>query len=237
MRTLCLLGLAALVGCKKGTTELEITSAADILKTCEDRASEIKTESVRIEFGTPEGDCGWGENGNLTEEDGTLTARIEQTESLGVPDDVLVCDMLFAFAGEAGLEQDIEYDDNFIFVFDGVVLASSYRPWIDLLETENDFPLYDWATIAGQDNAFDNNIPTFCLGEDQGMAECDIPPPETTGPIRISFDTELTAELSFRAIESQLYDFTFITTGDNDASTDCSHEPFFFDVEVPYLDL
>ena len=70
-----------------------------------------------------------------------------------------------------------------------------------------------------------------------GRSECDIPPPETTGPIVLSFDTSLTSELSYRAIEAEAYDFTFIATGDNDADTDCAHETFFFEAEVSTLKL
>ena len=60
---------------------------------------------------------------------------------------------------------------------------------------------------------------------------------EASDEIVLSFDTSLTSELSYRAIEAEAYDFTFIATGDNDADTDCAHETFFFEAEVPTLKL
>ena len=63
----------------------------------------------------------------------------------------------------------------------------------------------------------------------------DIPPPETQGPISLSFDLDITSELSYRAIDEARAELGFIATGDNDPETDCSHREFFFDVEVPYL--
>ena len=75
------------------------------------------------------------------------------------------------------------------------------------------------------------------MGDDSDLAECDIPPPESHGPISLSFDLSIISELSFQAVEQDRRDFTFIATGDNDESLDCSHDSFFFDVDVPYLPL
>jgi len=230
--------ISLLLGCGSGRLGLgDIKSADDLQDACEEFEEEIEIETIRVEFEATEGACEWGENGNLDAENGYLTARVEQTRSLDLPDDVVVCDMELSFAGEVGLEQDIIYDDNFIFVFNEVVLASSYAPWIEMLPQDGALYIYDWDVIAGAENLFDDSIPTYCLGEEAGLAECDIPPPETTGPIVLSFDTSLTSELSYRAIEAEAYDFTFIATGDNDADTDCAHETFFFEAEVPTLKL
>ena len=214
----------------------DIEDSEDVLEACEEYADQILTETFRVEFPATHGGCPWGEDGNLGQQQGVLTARVEETESLDL-EGLVVCDMDFAFAGEAGLEQDIVYDDNFIFVFNGVVLASSYRPWIDQLESEDVFRIYDWDRIVGLENDFSSSIPTYCVGEDTDLAECDIPPPETHGPISLSFELAITSELSFRAIDEQRSEFTFIATGDNDSQVDCSHDAFYFDVEVPYLDL
>jgi hypothetical protein len=233
MRTLLIALL--LIGCNRGGVQpLEIEDAEDVRDACEEQADQLETETIRVTFAGTPGGCPWGDYGNLQPEDGVLTARVEQVEALEL-EDVVICDMAFDFAGEAGLEQDIIYDDNFMFVFNGVVLAGSYRPWIDRLPDEGVFKLYDWDTIVGMDNLFDNDIPTYCVGEDSDLADCDIPPPETQGPISLSFDLEITSELSYMAIDESRAEFTFVATGDNDPSTDCSHREFFFEVTVPHL--
>jgi hypothetical protein len=229
-----LLLLPFAIGCAQGGVQpLEIEDAEDVRDACEERADQIVTETYRIEFPAIAGGCAWGQDGNLEPEQGYLTARVEQIETLPL-DDVVICDMAFDFAGEAGLEQDIIYDDNFFFVFNGVVLASSYRPWVEALPADDIFHQYDWDSIAGMENLFEG-VPTYCVGDHSDLAECDIPPPETQGPISLSFDLSITSELSFRAVDEDRAEFGFIATGDNDPDIDCAHQTFFFDVSVPQL--
>ena len=90
-----------------------------------------------------------------------------------------------------------------------------------MLPLEDELPVWDWASIAGAELEF-GKVPTFCLGEEEGRATCDIPPPETPGEMALDFDDDLVAELSLRALEQDRMAFTFITFGDNDAATDCS---------------
>lgn len=211
-----------------------IDGPQDVIDTCEDLAAELLTETYEVRFDATTGGCPWGEGGNLAAEQGFLTARVEQETFIDITGKVL-CDMAFDFSGEADVAQRIIYDDNFVFLYNGVVLASSYRPWIDVLPDDGLFKVWDWSAVAGMENLFDEGIPTYCAGEDAGMATCDIPPPETRGPISLSFDLGITSELSYRAIEAGRAGFTFITTGDNDEGVDCSHRPFSFTVQVPYL--
>lgn len=236
-RILTLSVLLSTIGCGSGQILIgDIEDAEDVIQACEDMADQVVNEQFRIEFEGTSGGCPWGEDGNQWPAQGVLTARVEQQKSLDL-EDALICDMQFTFAGEAGLEQDIEYDDNFLFVFNDIVLASSYRPWVEQLDADGIYRFYDWDQIVGLDNLFDASIPTYCVGDDSDLAECDIPPPETNGPISLSFDLSITSELSFQAVEEDRRDFTFVATGDNDESIDCSHDSFFFDVDVPYLPL
>lgn len=226
--------LAPLAACARGGVKpLEIDDADDVTAACEERADEIVTETFRIDFPATEGECAWGEDGNTGPTQGYLSARVEQTEALDLTK-IVACDMDFDFAGEAGLEQDIVYDDNFFFLFNGIVLAASYRPWVEALPAEGIFRFYDWTTIVGMENLF-SGVPTYCLGDETDQADCDIPPPETQGPIALSFDLAITSELSFRAIDETRAEFGFVATGDNDPDIDCAHEAFFFEVTVPYL--
>lgn len=211
-----------------------IEDAEDLQSACEDEASSIQTQVFDVAFEATRGECAWGEDGNLEPIQGVLTARYEQTETLAL-EDIIVCDMAFHFAGEAQMEQRIVYDDNFIFLMNGLVLASSYRPWIEALESDGTFYSYDWSRIVGMENSFDAGIPTYCAGEDAGLATCDIPPPETRGPISLAFDLSITSELGYRAIDAGEAAFTFIATGDNDPDIDCAHDAFSLQVEVPYL--
>jgi hypothetical protein len=229
-----------LVACNKGGVPLDtgagdtIDDPGDISTACEDRADDVVTETYRVEFPATQGQCAWGQDGNLEQNDGYLTARVEQTASLSLADKV-VCDMQFEFAGEAGIGQDFIYDDNFFFLFNGVVLAASYRPWVEALPAEGIFHFYDWDTIVGMENLF-HGVPTYCVGDETDQADCEIPPPETQGPISLSFDLSITNELSYRAIDENRAEFGFVATGDNDAWSDCAHEYFYVDVEVPYLE-
>ena len=232
-----LLPMLALTACNKGSVRLDLNSAKDVQQACEDREDEIQTDTIRVTFEATTGGCAWEEDGNLAAQDGYLTARVEQTEGLGLGADQVVCDMDFAFAGDVGLEQDIVYDDNFLFTFNDVVLAASYGPWVEALPADGNLRIYDWESIAGLENLFDSSIPTYCLGAAAGLAECEIPPPETTGPIKLAFDTSVTSTLSYTAIDQDRFDFGFIATGDNDPTTDCSHETFYFDVTVPYFEI
>ncbi len=233
--------LLVLAGCNRGGVKiddtadtLDIGDAEDVQDACEDRVEDIEIETFLVTFDGTSGGCPWGQDGNIDPEQGFLTARVEQEETLDLSE-VVICDMDFDFAGDAGLEQDIVYDDNFLFTFNGVVLAASYRPWVDALAADGIFRIYDWDSIVGMENLFDDGIPTYCVGEDSELADCDIPPPETQGPISLSFDLAITSELSYRAIDESRVEFGFIATGDNDPDVDCSHEPFFFEVTVPYL--
>ena len=238
LATVVLVLAFGLFGCDEGGTFDfgPIEDAEDVQNACDENADSILTETFTVEFETTTGGCPWGQADNLDEQQGVLTARVEQIESLDL-DEIIICDMEFNFAGEAGLEQDIEYDDNFLFIFNGVVLASSYKPWIEQLPQEDVFYHYDWSEIVGQPNEFDNSIPTYCVGEDTDLADCVIPPPETPGPISLSFDLSITSELSYSAIDESRAEFGFIATGDNDPQSDCSHDAFYFEVDLPYLPL
>lgn len=169
-------------------------------------------------------------------QDAIFTARIEQWGALEIPEGGVICDLGFDFdAVDPSLQQDIEYDDNFLLTFNDVVLATSYGPIIEEFELEDGLPIYEWSRMQGEDLSF-TDIPTWCLGEEEGDSTCTIPPPETTGTIALSFAGELVDRLSLRAVEERSYQFGFITTGDND-DTDCIHEEFSFTVTAPVVQL
>ncbi len=213
-----------------------INSTEDIETICTD--NEPVSVTLLVEFPATAPGCPFGEDDNLDAEQGVITARVEQVSELTLPDEVVVCDLAFDFLGISGGEgTPMEYDDNFWFTFDDVVLAGSYGPMVEQFDTEGSLPLYSWDKIVGTEFAFDDTVATYCLGDSDGRSECEIPPPETNGVMSLQFDEELVNELSLRAVQSERFDFSFITMGDNDPDQDCAHEYFAFSVEVPYVRL
>jgi hypothetical protein len=214
---------------------LDITSADDIETICSENEPTVVT--LLVEFPATEPDCPFGVGDNLDLEQSVITARVEQNVELALPEGVVVCDLAFDFQAISGGEgTPMVYDDNFWFTFDDVVLAGSYGPMVDQFRKEGSLPLYEWSRIVGTPIEFDG-IDTYCLGETEGRADCEIPPPETNGIMSLSFDDDLVNELSFRAVQAERFDFSFITMGDNDPELDCAHEEFAFVVEVPYVRL
>ena len=222
----------------KGSADnrFNIDSTEDIETICTD--NEPVSVTLLVEFPATSPGCPFGEDDNLDAEQGVITARVEQFSELALPDEVVVCDLSFDFVGISGGEgTPMVYDDNFWFTFDDVVLAGSYGPMVEQFDTEGSLPLYSWDQIVGTEFEFDDSVPTFCLGESDGRSECEIPPPETDGIMSLQFGDDLVNELSLRAVQSERFDFSFITMGDNDPDQDCAHEYFAFSVEVPYVRL
>lgn len=216
--------------------DVNLDDADDVEDLCNEQ--EPETLTFLIEFEALDGGCPFGEGDNLDDAQGVMTARIEQTESLSLPSSAVICDVTFDFQGVSGGEgTPMVYDDNFLFTFNDVVLAASYGPLVEDLPTSDGlFYEYDWSAVRGYEISFDDSIPTYCLGEADGLADCTIPPPETNGIMSLAFDGDVVNQLSLTAVRQDRYDFTFITLGDNDG-TDCSHEEFAFEVEVPYVEL
>lgn len=240
--------LAITAACNSGSSALindtgdaglsfdDIEDERDIETLCEEGSPETYTAVVRFE--ALRGGCPFGEGDNLDEAQGYMTARIEQTAPIALPDQAVICDVAFDFqAVSGGQGTPMVYDDHFIFTFNDVVLASSYGPLVETLRS-NDGVLYEyaWEDARGYEISFDDDIPTYCVGEDEGYASCDIPPPETRGLMSLQFEEAISSQLALQAIEQDRYEMTFITLGDNDTS-DCSHEDFAFEVEIPYVAL
>lgn len=228
--------LFALVGCTDQKIDLgSLQTPDDIADVCERYEPEEITLDVLFPAQTEA--CPWEEGDNENPEGGHLTARVEQVESLELPTEAVICDMAFDFTGLVPDEiQVMVYDDHFFFTFNDIVLSSSFAPAVDELVAEGDLHTWDWSRVVGYDyHAVGDDYESYCLGEIGGSAECDIPATETPGPITMRYDEALVAELSLSAIADARYDFSFITTGDDDVGEDCKHEAFGFTVTVPYL--
>ncbi len=233
MWTLFLACTDALTVNDKKEQEARDDSGIDVGDLCAESAP--ATTTIPVVFDAYDDGCPWGEGDNLKAEDAHCTARYEQTESIDIGTGAVICDVAFDFQLEGGDVNRMEYDDNFFFTFDDVVLAASYGPFVELFPQEEGLPIYDWSSIVGQPFTF-SGYDTYCLGEAEGLATCRIPEPETEGAMALAFDPSIIEKLSTRAIAQDRVEYGFIAFGDNDASSDCYHAEFAFDVTISYVE-
>ena len=229
---LCLLLLCA---CKSGKIPFdEVEDAGDVEDLCDDFEDAIETDTVELIFPAMTEPCPWGEDDNGTPTKALISARVEQSVSLDL-DDVVLCDIDMDMTGLVPDEvQLMEFDDHFFFTFNDIVMASSNEPLVSNLPTDDGMPVYEWESVFGQ--PYDNYAAPYCLGEEDGDADCEIPQTHTTGPISLDFGEDVITELSVRAFDDDRYDYGFVVTGDDNADSDCRHAEFGFTVEVEYLE-
>lgn len=190
-------------------------------------ASLPRTTMQRVLFADPKKSCDWGILGNASIKDSEIRARREQTVSLALPADAIICDLNFAFS-----RQSMHYDDEILFTFNDQVLAAS-TDYSSYLPVDGDFVRYDWLKLLKKPYSH-NAFAPYCAGEKTGDGTCVIPQTETTGTISLSFSQRLIHQLSAKAIAAKRFDLMWVTTGDND-DTDCQHSDFAFDVTITYV--
>ena len=218
------------LGGKDSADALE--SADDVAALCASQTPE--TTNLIITFDEENSDCPWGEDDNVDAEDGVYTARIESTEALTLPADAVICDVGYNFQIDPATAQEMRYDDHMVLNFNDVVIAASTRQFLDVLPTEGTFTLWDWSAIAGLPIDWEETD-SWCYGEDDGLASCTIPSTDTPGDMELDFDPSVVAELSYRAVQQGQVAFTFVTIGDNDPGSDCTHNEFKFEVALTYV--
>ncbi len=199
---------------------------------CADPCASPALESVSdtLSFGNP-GGCPWGSNGNLSPKDPYMRARVEQVQTLKLPQGARICRMEFEIPG-----QGIWYDDYLWVAFNDVLLMSSLNfSGLSTLKKQGDLVFYSWEALKG---AYTANLGTgpapYCLGQDQGLGSCTLPGSETSGTIAFKLDPSIVKRLGELAVIEGRYELKVVSTGDND-STDCSHLPFTFQVKTYYV--
>ena len=219
-----------------GITDPSVASVEELEELCEQGIPE--TVLLDVVFPAEEAGCDWGQNGNLQMAQGRVTGRSEQVVQVELPQTGVICDLGFAFDTidpSFSQQQQFVYDDNFFLTFNDVVLAASYGPMVtELFENDRGLYRYDWDRLKGYEFGF-GGAPTYCIGADEGLSECNIPPPETNGLMSLAFGGELVRRLSYVAVEENRFEFMLATVGDNDPQSDCSHEAFGFQIEVTYV--
>jgi hypothetical protein len=203
------------------------------------RISEHKSLNQEVFFPKPTAQCEWGTNGNVSYDPSTqfamyedvITARREQPVTLNVPDSAIICSASFAFA-----EQSMLFDDEIFLTFNDAVLASSFD-YSDRLATADGLVMWDWERMKLSHYVQSDGEHPYCLGAANAAGACHIPKTQTTGAMSLAFSSELVHQLSAKAVNMHRYEFRFITTGDNNANSDCSHLDFRMNVTLDYIEL
>lgn len=180
-----------------------------------------------IAFPDPGKVCDWGVDGNGMPKNGEIMARREQLLPIQiVPGNAVLCSMAFEFP-----EQDMLYDDEIYLTVNNFMLMGS-MDYTTNLTKDGDFPVYDWTKIKG--NPYNHNLyPKFCAGMANGLSSCVIPPTQTRGKMQLQFSDSLIAQLYLKSAAKPVYDFQWVTLGDNDGA-DCRHSGFTFKAKVTF---
>lgn len=196
-----------------------------IAQNCEDLVPQHYEQELF--FPDPGEVCAWNQNGNGGIQNGEIRARTRQEITYNIPENAVICNIEFSSD-----EQNMRFDDEILLLLNDRVLLSS-DDYSDLFPVVDGFSTWSWDAIYGTPYVINGN-PGFCLGEEAGLASCEVPETETWGHIALSFEPELMYELSSDLSEEAQLKFAFVTTGDNDGS-DCRHEDYTFSVAVDYV--
>lgn len=205
-----------------------------LIRDCDDAKARGKIQStiVQVDFEDNPGSCPWGLDDNMTKRNGYARARIEQVQQISLPAGAVVCNMKL----EDVVQQNFIYDDNLILTLNGFLLASTtnFQTYFDHV---NEYYKYDWSRLVdqrGHVDAADTTAPNqYCLGRDQGLSSCSFPQTETLGRVDLSFHERVIQNVLGMTSASDVK-LTMITTGDDNASTDCHHSPIRFSVTIEY---
>lgn len=239
MRVAALVLLPLMIACDPislggGEGKKAVESAEDVTALCEE--STPQSTAISVGFDARADSCPWSEGDNLDPQDGYFTARAEDTEALDMPADSVICDVGYDFQVNPEQTQVMQYDDHFVLAFVDSVIASSNSQIVGLLGAGDDGLVpWDWANVGGEAIDWADNE-AWCLGADEDLADCTIPPTDTPGEMTLDYDASIVAKLSYEAVQKNRVDFTFVTIGDNDADSDCSHNAFEFMVNVSYVE-
>lgn len=203
-----------------GGTDQGVDIGVDIERDCAE--GPLVPFMAQLDFPILGADCPWNIGDNLSPMQEVAAARVEEARMPPIPSSALVCDLTIQ-AGGAGVV--LRYDDNFALLVGDVVLAASDRGLIEDLPTDGDLRLWRWSQVRGRRMEVSATDP-YCLGQDEGRAECEIPPTDTPGVLRLDFDEDLVRELALRTLSARDVRVTLVTIGDNDPFTDCSHGAF-----------
>ena len=190
------------------------------------------SKTFEIFFDDPETTCNWEVDGNLNPLNGYFQARIEQFNKISLPENSVLCDLEFEFQ-----EQNMKYDDHFLFSLNAVVLASSYDFSSKLMQNNN-MLYYDWANIAGMYWDKSKEVykdESYCLGKESNNASCYWPITDTNGQINLDYSPDVIQQITALDLKQNEFNFQFTTIGDND-NLDCEHSPISFTLRATFVE-
>lgn len=188
------------------------------------------TQTLNIAIPAQNQQCPFGQGDNMGLGGGRVSARVEQTQKINIPENSAICNMQFQF-----LNQQFRYDDMFLLTFNDVILVSSYADVVSALPPSADGLLsYAWTGgIAGRNWSGDNT--PYCLGVSSGMGSCTIPVTEQTQTMSLNINADLITKISERQVNASENQFKMITVGDDNPGVDCMHSGLNFNVNVTYV--
>lgn len=176
-----------------------------------------------------------------------IMARARQDFEIEVSSEDTLCDMEFNFPN-----QQMQYDDEIMLLLNDYVIISSQN----YSESEkhpnglyvNEWGLQEYVWYAPQNALYNLHYSwgytdQYCLGvdnEDPTFDEkCRIPKTETVGEMKLDIPNEEIIKIGVLSLDpdpeaNQYFNFSFITTGDND-NGDCEHAAYSFEVELKYI--
>lgn len=186
--------------------------------------------------------CSWNKNGNIGVNNGYITARYEQNRPIAIPAGATLCNVDFEFVTQA-----MKYDDDFFFLVNGLIVATNNDYWQtnylshqplaigggQVLDTSS----FAWSPLVGHGNATRANLAAgkdFCLGSKEGLSSCSWPVTEIAGKISMSIAPKIVTALGLASAGGGL-DVAFVTSGDDDITKDCQHEPLSMRLKVRYI--
>lgn len=180
-----------------------------------------RTEAATLSFADP-GGCPWGAGDNETRQDGFFRARAEQVARVPLPPRSVLCGLQISAARE-----DLVFDDELIVAFADVVLVQSFDPGAPPA-ADDGLLRYRWEDLLYRPLPARPTTP-YCL---DAAGSCALPDSEERGRLALSLGGETGTALGELAIREGRAALTVVTTGDNNADTDCRHTPFDLDVTV-----
>jgi len=188
------------------------------------------TQTFDIVFDDPGYDCLWGQAGNSPTRDKYVTARIEQPEGLSLPQGHVVCALDFSFE-----RQRFRYDDHILVHFNDILILSSFdfSPQLSV----GDQQVYDWNKIRDMKwlDIFPPRDNIYCPGTTQGNSSCSFPETEEFGNIELDIHPSVIQNIMARDVDRFEHTMTWVTTGDDNPGTDCSHEPVRLELIITFI--
>jgi len=155
--------------------------------------------------------CPWNDRDNLGTQNSTMTARLEMSFPIQIPENHHICSM----SADAGTQQ-IRYDDHLFLSINQYVIMGSIDYIKHLPIDVNGFPMYQWTALKGRESVSSKADRGYCAN---GVT-CSLPQSEEVGSFSFSINPERSRAL-FSKLKSSDLQFRITLTGDDNPDSDC----------------